>query len=45
VAAGKPVFGIEYNLTTSQFCSRANQMNFDFLRKRLDLNAWRAACR
>jgi hypothetical protein len=45
VAAGKPVFGIEYKMPTSQFCPRANRMNFDFLRKRRDLNAWRAACR
>ncbi|MGH8487389.1 MAG: endo alpha-1,4 polygalactosaminidase [Gammaproteobacteria bacterium] len=45
IRAGKPVFGIEYALSTSRFCSKANQMNFDFLRKRLDLNAWRRSCR
>ncbi len=45
VDAGKPVFGIEYNLQSSSFCPKANEMNFDFLKKRLSLNAWRESCR
>lgn len=45
VNAGKPVFGIEYNLSTSSFCSQANSMNFDFQKKRLSLDAWVSACR
>ena len=45
VTANKPVFGIEYNSDTSSFCPLANQMNFDFLKKNWDLDAWRIACR
>jgi hypothetical protein len=45
IAQGKPVFGIEYELRASSFCPKANRMNFDFLQKRFDLDAWRVACR
>ena len=45
VAANKPVFGIEYESDTISFCSLANQMNFDFLKKNWDLDSWRLACR
>ena len=45
IAAGKPVHNIEYNLTTSQFCSKANAMNFDSLKKNLSLDAARTPCR
>jgi len=45
VTANKPVFGIEYNSDTSSFCPLANQMNFDFIKKNWDLDAWRIACR
>lgn len=45
VKAGKAVFGIEYGLSTSQFCADANRMNFDFLKKEMELTAWRQACR
>jgi hypothetical protein len=45
VTANKPVFGIEYNSDMSSFCPLANQMNFDFLKKNWDLDAWRIACR
>jgi hypothetical protein len=44
VRAGKAVFGVEYKLRRSQFCAQANAMNFNFLRKRLALGAWRRAC-
>lgn len=45
VQAGKPVWGIEYQGDTSSFCPQANQNNFDTLKKRLALDAWREACR
>lgn len=45
VAAGKPVFGIEYNLSSSSFCPKANTLNFDFQKKKLSLDAWVETCR
>lgn len=45
IKAGKAVFGAEYDLSTSQFCSSANAMNMDFIKKRLSLDAYREACR
>jgi len=45
IAANKPVFGIEYELDTDSFCPQANQMNFDFIKKNWDLDAWRITCR
>jgi len=45
ITAGKPVFGIEYNGNENQFCPQANAWNFDFLKKNLDLGAWRLDCR
>ncbi len=45
IQAGKPVFGIEYQGDPDIFCPQANAMNFDELKKRLELDAWRQACR
>ncbi len=45
VQANKPVFGVEYNFDTADFCPQANAMNFDFLKKHWNLDAWRVACR
>ncbi|KAB2842827.1 endo alpha-1,4 polygalactosaminidase [bacterium] len=45
VQAGKPVWGIEYQGDTESFCPQANQSNFDALKKKLELDAWREACR
>jgi len=45
VAAGKPVFEVEYKLRTGQFCANANALDFNSLRKRLELDSWRRACR
>jgi len=45
VNAGKPVFGIEYNPSSSSFCPKANSMNFDFQKKKLSLDAWVETCR
>ena len=44
VAAGKPVFDIEYTLKPSQFCRAARRDHFNALAKKLDLGAWRVAC-
>lgn len=45
VKAGKPVFNVEYRLDRSQFCAKANARNFNSLKKRLTLDAWRRPCR
>lgn len=45
VNAGKAVFGIEYNLANSSFCPQANNMNFDFIKKRLELDEFMQSCR
>jgi hypothetical protein len=48
IAAGKPVFDIEYTesgITTGQFCARANAQNINAILKQLALDAWREACR
>ena len=45
ITANKPVFGIEYKGKKSKVCAKANRRNFDTLMKRLDLKAWRQACR
>ena len=45
VAAGKAVFGVEYEGNPSDFCPRLNALNFDWLKKRLDLSSWRESCR
>lgn len=45
VGAGKAVFQVEYKLEPSQFCAEANALNFNSLRKNLDLNAYRVPCR
>ena len=45
VAAGKPVFVIEYELSPQEFCERANEMNFNALHKNWDLDAYRVSCR
>jgi hypothetical protein len=45
IQAGKPVFSIEYQGNPASFCPQANSMNFDTLKKHLDLDAWRSACR
>lgn len=45
VNAGKAVFQVEYTLTTSKFCSKANAMNFNAMKKKTDLDNYREACR
>lgn len=43
--AGKAVFEVEYKLDTASFCPKANAMNLNSLKKKLNLGAWRVACR
>jgi hypothetical protein len=45
IQSGKAVFGVEYNLEPDQFCPDANAMNFDWLKKNLELDSYRVACR
>jgi hypothetical protein len=45
VHAGKAVFGVEYKLGVGEFCDDANAHDFNFLKKRLALGAWRVPCR
>jgi hypothetical protein len=45
IQSGKAVFGVEYELQPGDFCPQANAMNFDFLKKHIQLDAWRVACR
>jgi hypothetical protein len=45
VGAKKAVFGVEYELERNDFCSQANDLDFDFLKKNWDLDAYREACR
>jgi hypothetical protein len=45
IQSGKAVFGVEYELPLEDFCPQANAMNFDFLKKHFQLDAWRVACR
>jgi hypothetical protein len=45
VKACKAVFGVEYEGTPGALCPKANALNFDWLYKHMDLDAWRQACR
>jgi hypothetical protein len=44
-SANKAVFEVEYSLLPSQFCSQANSMNLNALKKDLGLTATTTACR
>ncbi|WP_073496154.1 endo alpha-1,4 polygalactosaminidase [Actinacidiphila paucisporea] len=44
VAAGKPVFHVEYELKPAQFCPEVRRLGFSSMRKHLVLDAWREAC-
>jgi hypothetical protein len=43
-AAGKPVFHVEYDLDTGQFCPAAKALGFSSMKKKLSLDAWRQPC-
>ena len=45
VQAGKAVFGVEYSGDPDVFCPQANALDFDWLMKNLNLDAWRLSCR
>ena len=45
IEAGKPVFNVEYSIETRDFCAQANSMNFNSIKKRLQLDAYRETCR
>src|SRR6266480_2335892 len=45
ITAGKAVFEVEYSLSTSQFCPKANALNFNAMQKDLNLDAFRIPCR
>jgi hypothetical protein len=45
ISAGKAVFEVEYRLDTTKFCPTANAMNFNSMKKKLSLNAYRVPCR
>jgi hypothetical protein len=45
VHAGKAVFEVEYRLDPPRFCPKANDLNFNSMKKHLSLKAWRHPCR
>lgn len=44
IAAGKPVFHVEYHLAPAEFCPVTKPLGFSSMRKKPDLDAWREAC-
>jgi len=44
IEAGKPVFGVEYELEPAAFCPQANAWGFSWMRKRRALDAWAQPC-
>jgi len=44
VAAGKAVFGVEYEGEPADFCPVLNAKQFSWLKKNYDLDAWRVDC-
>ncbi|MFQ5398379.1 MAG: endo alpha-1,4 polygalactosaminidase [Anaerolineae bacterium] len=44
VKAGKAVFGVEYEGDPGTYCPYLNQLDYDWLTKRPELDAWRQAC-
>ncbi len=45
VAQGRAVFGVEYSGDPALFCPPLNALGYSWLKKRLDLDAWRVDCR
>ena len=45
IQSNKAVFEVEYSLATSKFCSKANNLNFNSMKKHLSLDAYRVPCR
>ncbi|MFA7686082.1 MAG: endo alpha-1,4 polygalactosaminidase, partial [Candidatus Gracilibacteria bacterium] len=44
IKANKAVFGVEYELDTSEFCDQANEMKFSWLKMDYDLDGNRTSC-
>jgi hypothetical protein len=44
IDAGKPVIDIEYSLSRSRFCAKADDLGMVAMKKRLALDAWRRTC-
>ncbi len=44
IAHDKPVFGAEYELPLSKFCSKSRQLGFSTIKKRYSLKAYRRTC-
>ncbi|MDX6637432.1 MAG: hypothetical protein QOJ01_943 [Solirubrobacterales bacterium] len=44
IADGKPVYGAEYELPLSKFCSKSRKLGFSTIRKHYSLKAYRATC-
>ncbi|WP_432834642.1 endo alpha-1,4 polygalactosaminidase [Dactylosporangium sp. CA-092794] len=44
IDAGKPVFHVEYEGSTSAFCAKTRSLRFSSMKKKLDLDAWREPC-
>ena len=44
IKAGKAVFGVEYQGDTASFCGKARTAQMSWLKKKLDLGAFREAC-
>ncbi len=45
INANKAVFEVEYNLPPNKFCPKANSMNFNSMKKHLNLGVYRVPCR
>jgi hypothetical protein len=45
INAGKAVFEVEYSLATSEFCPEANSLDFNSMKKHLNLGVYRVPCR
>jgi hypothetical protein len=45
IKTGKAVFEVEYSLPTSKFCPEANSLNFNSMKKHLNLGVYRVPCR
>jgi hypothetical protein len=44
IAAGKPVFNVEYRGATGSFCPKARALKFSSIFKHMNLDAYRVAC-
>ena len=45
INANKAVFEVEYSLPTNKFCPKANELNFNSMKKHLNLGIYRVPCR